>query len=261
MEREELIQKATESISTFLKLFNQYSDEITDEHKQEILDELRTKLQRIEQDVTGYLVDILGNDITVISSAVSTMQVEHRRLLPSALMGGNNELRHNFYGYKGPVTGLLNRALGAIEAGLWPPKAAKPVLVIHDSELETRCSDLLSAPGAYDRVIREATTVLEDRIRKKVTHKVLSGIIPNSADQIGENLVNKVFNPDSPVLSISSEKDKRVAFRKMLVGIFAYLRNPYHHRIDPATEWSWAWSSVGFIDELLDVIDNSTITQ
>ncbi len=261
MEREELITKATESSSAFLELFNQYSDEITDEHNQKILDELRNKLQRIEQVVTGYLVEILGNDITVISNAVSTIQVEHRRLLPSALMGGNNELRHNFYGYKGPVTGLLNRALGAIEAGLWPPKAAKPVLVIHDGELETRCSDLLSAPGAYDRVIREATTVLEDRIRKKATHEVLSGIIPNSADQIGENLVNKVFNPDSPVLSISSEKDERVAFRKMMVGIFAYLRNPYHHQIDPATEWSWAWSSVSFIDELLDVIDNSTITQ
>ena len=177
------------------------------------------------------------------------------------MLGGNNELTHNFYGYKGPVTGLLNRALGAIEEGLWPPKEAKPSLIIHDRELETRCSDLLAAPGAYDRVILVATTVLESRIRSKATHEVLSKLIPKAADQTGENLVNKIFKPDSPVLSISDGKDKRIAFYKMLIGIFAYLRNPYHHEIDNTTEWSWAWSSVGFIDDMLDVIDNSSLEQ
>ncbi len=259
MEQKEKVKSVEELLSSFLELFTQYSDEIMGEHNQEALDKLRTKLQRMEQGVTGYLVEILGDGTTVIPNAVSTINVEHSRLLPSALLGGNNELRHNFYGYKGPVTGLLNRALGAIEAGIWPPKETKPSLIIHDKELEARCSDLLVAPGAYDRVIREATTVLENRIRTKVTHEVLSKLIPRAAEQTGENLVNKVFNPSSPVLSISGERDKRIAFHKMLVGTFAYLRNPYHHQIDTATEWSWAWSSVGFIDGMLDVIDNSTL--
>ena len=38
---------------------------------------------------------------------------------------------------------------------------------IHDKELRDRCLDLLEAKGKYDRVINQATLVLEDRIRTK----------------------------------------------------------------------------------------------
>ncbi len=261
MEREELAKRTAELLSSFLEVFTQYSDEIFGERDQGKLDDLRTKLQRMEPEVTRYLIEIIGDGITVITSIGRAANIEHRKLIPSALLGGNNEMGHNFYGYKGPVIGLLNRALGAIETELWPPKEVNPVLIIHDEELKTRCSDLLLAPGAYDRVIREATTVLENRIRTKVTHEVLSDLIPSAKEQSGENLVNKVFSPNNPILSISDDKDKRVAFYKVLIGIFAYLRNPYHHQIDATTEWSWAWSSVGFIDDMLDVIDNSTLNK
>ena len=78
---------------------------------------------------------------------------------------------------------------------------------------------------------------------------------------VGEKLVNKLLNPNDPILVISDEKDKRVAFHKMLLGIFSYLRNPYHHQIDPTTEWSWAWSIVGLIDSLLLKVDNCSISE
>ena len=58
-----------------------------------------------------------------------------------------------------------------------------PVLMIKDDELRTRTSDLLFAPGHYDRVLREATTILEDRIRRKVPFEDLAKLIPNAADQ------------------------------------------------------------------------------
>ena len=38
---------------------------------------------------------------------------------------------------------------------------------ISDTDLKSRCSDLLSATGNFDRVINQATQVLEDRIRVK----------------------------------------------------------------------------------------------
>jgi len=94
--------------------------------------------------------------------------------------------------------------------GLWPPKEPIPILVIKDAELKSRCSDLLSAPGAYDRVIREATTILENRIRNKCPHETLARLIPSAADQTSDNLIHKLFSPDNLVLSISSDKHKRI---------------------------------------------------
>jgi len=261
MEREELAKRTAELLSSFLDVFTQYSDEVFGERDQGTLDDLRTKLQRMEPEVTRYLIEITGDGATTISSIRQASTIEHKKLLPSALLGGNNEMTHNFYGYKGPVIGLLNRALGAIEAGLWPPKEPSPVLVISDEELRERCTDLLAAPGNYDRVIREATTVLENRIREKATHEVLAELIPNAAEQKGENLINRLFNPDKPIISTSTEKTNRIALYKMLIGVFAYLRNPYHHEIDSTTEWSWAWSCVGFIDDLLNVIENCALTK
>lgn len=78
---------------------------------------------------------------------------------------------HPFYSF---VTAALEKAIGTLEAGLWPPKTPAPVLVIHDAELRQRCADLLGAPGNYDRVVREATTVLEDRIRRRPPFEVLA---------------------------------------------------------------------------------------
>ncbi|MSQ06227.1 MAG: hypothetical protein EXR54_09715 [Dehalococcoidia bacterium] len=72
-------------------------------------------------------------------------------------------------------------------------------------------------------------------------------------------MVNKLLNPGSPILSISGDKARRVAFRNLLVGWFSYLRNPCHHRLDDSTEWSWAWSTVGLIDKLLSDFDNCTL--
>lgn len=100
--------------------------------------------------------------------------------------------------------------------------------MIKDTELRSRCSDLLKAPGAYDRVVREATTVVENRIRSRCPPETLARLIPNAADQTGENLVNKLLSPEKPILVISSEKHKRVAFHRIMLGIVSYLRNPSH---------------------------------
>ncbi|MDD4874335.1 MAG: TIGR02391 family protein [Dehalococcoidales bacterium] len=190
-----------------------------------------------------------------ISTVTQSHTIPRRDLLMTALMGGNNELSHNFYSFQAPVTNLFNRALGAVESGLWSPQEPTPVLVIKDDELRSRCSDLLCAPGNYDRVIREATTVLENRLRNKPPHELLVQLIPNAADQIGDNLVNKLLSPNNPILAISSDKQKRIAFHQIMLGIISYLRNPYHHILASYTEWSWAWSIVGFIDRLLSDIE------
>jgi len=154
-------------------------------------------------------------------------------------------------GHKGIVS-LVNTMLEDVgEFG-----STTPVLMIKDYELRTRTSDLLSAPGHYDRVLREATTILEHRIRSKVPFEDLAKLIPNSADQTGDALVNKLFNAQEPVVVCGGRQQQTGVFR-ILGGVLAYLRNPSHHSIDDDTAWSWAWSVVGLVDQLLDVIDSA----
>ncbi|HEX76881.1 MAG TPA: hypothetical protein G4O03_00460 [Dehalococcoidia bacterium] len=261
MDEQTRAQQVKDTLESFLKIFSEYADEIFGEQRRERLDSLRAQLQKQEPQVTKIILEVIGDGVIVLPKFAYTPRVSHRDLLSTALLGGNNEMPHNFRDFKAAVTTLLNRALGAIEAGLWPPKQPIPVLVIKDAELEGRCSDLLRAPGYYDRVIREATTVLENRIRSRVPHERLARLIPSSADQTGENLVNKLFSPDNPVLVISTKKHERIAFHRIMLGIVSYLRNPYHHQLDPSTEWSWAWSTVGFVDRLLADIESCAVDQ
>jgi len=247
-----------EALQPFLSDFENYAYEVFDEHRQSLLDELRGKLQLKEPSITAILEEGFPGNAWSLGPNSS---VELSHLLSSALMGGNNEMTHNFYSYKAIVTSLLRRALGKIEDGLWPQQETKPILVIRDSILRERCFDLLEAPGKYDRVVREATIVLEDRIRLKPPHEVLSRLIPNSNDQSGRNLIDKLFQPERPILSISSDRAERIKFRDILTGVISYLRNPYHHHLDDSTEWSWAWSTVGFIDALLNEVDNCIVSE
>jgi hypothetical protein len=241
----------TETLESFVGLFDQYAEEVFGEHRRPRLDRLRSQLQKAEPKVTSVLLEVLGpRDLRI--PHVGTIGL--RDLFVTILAGSNNELPLNFGGFGAADTSILSQALGTIEAGLL--KEAAPILTIRDHELADRCLDLLSAPGNYDRVVREATTVLEDRIRSKVTCKVLAALIPNAADQTGENLVNRVFAPDKAVLIASSEEHKRIAFHRILLGTVSYLRNPYHHQLEANTEWSWAWSVTGLIDKLLAEVES-----
>lgn len=261
MDEQAHTQQIKDALESFRKMFNEYAKEVFGDHRRDHLDGLRNQLQQQEPQITKFVLDILGDSTFAFGSFGYRATLYRRDLLSAALLGGNNELPHNFHDYNALVMSTLNKAIGALEAGLLPPQEPTPVLIIGDNELRQRCSDLLSAPGNYDRVIREATTILEDRIRNKCPHDLFSRLIPHSADQAGENLVNKIFAPDNPALSISSERLKRIAFHKMMLGIVSYLRNPYHHNLDPSTEWSWAWSTVGLIDRLLADIESCVVIQ
>jgi len=255
MDEQASTQQIKNALESFCEMFSEYAKEVFGAHRHDRLDGLRHQLQRRETLITKFVLDVLG-DSTFVSGSFGRRPTLYRRdLISTALLGGNNELPHNFGSYNGLVMATLNRAIGALEAGLWPREEPTPILVIKDDELRQRCSDLLAAPGCYDRVIRESTTILEDRIRSTCPHEILSVLIPQAADQRGENLINKVFKYDKPVLSISSDELKRKAFHRIMLGAVSYLRNPYHHTIDPSVEWSWAWSTVGFIDRLLADID------
>jgi Protein of unknown function (Hypoth_ymh) len=115
---------------------------------------------------------------------------------------------------------------------------------IKDEELKSRCSDLLSAPGHFDRVINQATQVLEERIRAKV---------PEFQSDVGLALVGKAINGEPSKSRIvfsdnAAEQDGYAAIFRGLIGAF---RNPTHHRFIENVTREQALQICAFIDNML----------
>lgn len=124
------------------------------------------------------------------------------------------------------------------------------VNAIKDQDLKDRCLDLLTASSNFDRVINQATLILEDRIRVK------SGI----QDKLeGVKLVNTVLNPDlsKTILKISDDRDEQQGFCDLVRGIMLAFRNPTHHKLTDKFDREAALKLCGFIDNLLFAIDNA----
>jgi hypothetical protein len=245
--------KALKDLKAFLAGFEEYGDALgraCSPASRGLAENARDRLELQEPRITHLLVAIHGEG-SYRAGIIGTCTTSS--LLANALMDTGYSTWSDFVG------SAIRRAIGKIEAGLWPPKSPRPILVIHDAVLRERCAALLAGPGKYDIVLREATTVLEDRIRSKVGHQALARALPAAADQTGDSLINKVFSVNNPILSISGEKGKQLAFRRMLLGVNGHIRNPYHHRLDDHTLWSWAWSVVGLVDRLLSEVDGCAI--
>lgn len=91
---------------------------------------------------------------------------------------------------------------------------------IKDEQLRSRCADLLSANDHFDRVINQATLVLEDRIKKK-----------SGSDKSGKLLINQVVKPDlaTTTLILSSNANEQEGYANILRGVMQTLRNDTHH--------------------------------
>jgi hypothetical protein len=122
--------------------------------------------------------------------------------------------------------------------------------LIADTELHSRCADILMGPRNFDRAINQATLVLEDRLRTKA--EPLSRMV-------GENLVGYAFNEDlaRTVLRVDSNNpDDQRGLTQMLRGIVPAFRNSTHHHIINFSREE-AMRICGFVDVLLRVVDNA----
>jgi len=120
---------------------------------------------------------------------------------------------------------------------------------ILDEELKSRCADLLTAPNNFDRVINQATLVLENRIRiKSHSEKSLKGVA----------LINEIIKPEieKSTLVLSKDPDEQRGFSEICKGIMSALRNPSHHYIEDISREK-ALRICGFIDILLGIIDDA----
>lgn len=250
---EEMNRKTSDKYKKTLEAFLKAYSEVLDGRKYSYsasLDEEITKLQREIPLISKIVDEVYGEALTEKRSRHFTFRDALRASL-SATENYNYDLEEEY------VKLILNESIGNITHGTIPAKEILPVLPIVDEDLRKRCSDLLSAPRCFDRVINQATQVLEARLRECVSHEKLVELLPQAKDHTGEKLVNRLLGPANPPVIISSEQSEREAFHKMVVGIIAYLRNPSHHFLDDSTERSLAWSVVGLVDSILSQLDNA----
>ncbi len=120
-----------------------------------------------------------------------------------------------------------------------------------DPELRDRCRDLLSARKHYDRALREATTVLDHRLKK------LSGI----KNMNPAPLVAKVLNgdPSKAIIVVSTEPNEQQGFYNMCSGVMLAFRDNTHHNLSDKFTQADALKFCGLIDMLLAVVGKGTI--
>jgi hypothetical protein len=125
--------------------------------------------------------------------------------------------------------------------------------LLRDQQLYERCKDLFRAKQHFDRVIREATTLLDDRLKTRTGIQHLSP----------ENLVNKAVNPDpdKAIIEVSSNGAEQAGFHNICKGIMLAFRNKAHHSLSDAFTREDALKFCGFLDTILGTIDSSTIHQ
>jgi len=123
---------------------------------------------------------------------------------------------------------------------------------IKDEELKSRCADILTASSNFDRVINQASQVLEDRIRTKSNlGRSFTGI----------RLINTALNSDSTksVLIVSENNEEHEGFCHICRGIMLAFRNPTHHYLSDSFEREDALKFTTFIDNLLQIVDKCKI--
>lgn len=168
------------------------------------------------------------------------MQEQVRNALPSVFVTRPND---------GTQRQIKRGTLRALRA---PVRLAVDYL-LEDDELKSRCQDLLYKKRHLDRALREATTVLENRIKQR------AGI----RDRLNpEPLVNTALNPDpkKAVLVVSNEPSEQAGFHSICRGIVLAFRHKAHHELDDKVTQKDALKFCAFVDVLLGILANARKT-
>jgi len=122
---------------------------------------------------------------------------------------------------------------------------------LDDEGLRGRCTDILSARNHFDRVVNQATLVLEDRIRQKVR---------DSSGKTGTQLVNEFIKArveDSKIV-MSSDPEEQEGFSNVFRGMMLAFRNTTHHAAIDTWTREDALKVCAFVDYLLKRLEGAT---
>jgi len=125
----------------------------------------------------------------------------------------------------------------------------QPENLIRDPQLKDRVAGLLAVDRNFDTAVREATVILEDRVRAK------SGC----ADLSGLDLMTAAFKEENGRLIISQVPAEQAGVHMTFRGIIGWVRNSFHHRVIDATAQGDAMRIIAFVDWLLEEVDRAVV--
>lgn len=242
--------KAKALLTEFKSDFEQYLHWIRTNMPQSA-SEIREELELREPATTHYLLSILGEIQYqgIANTSMSNLVSNSLLARPGVFSLGTDLDPVEIHGRL--VLSAINRAIGQIAYRMWPRPVLAGELDVENEILRDRCLALIRSGTPADTIIREATTVFESLVRESVPIEILSAVVPDTRDLVGEKLVNRLMSPKSAVISVSDDERRRIAFHKICIGVIAYPRNESHHGLDNNSQITWAWAVVGLVDQLL----------
>ena len=117
------------------------------------------------------------------------------------------------------------------------------VEALHDESLRVRCQAMVINTGAADTLVREAVTVLEDRLRAYV-----------DAPFDRRDLPARVLHPKSGVKRVFSEPARQEDFFYLVRGVLGFYGTPVHHGLQEDLPPETARLVVSLIDEILGML-------
>ena len=123
------------------------------------------------------------------------------------------------------------------------------VETLRDDVLRARCEAMVINTGSPDTLIREAATVLEDRLRKSVEGPV---------DR--RNLPAKVLHPKSGTKKLFAEYARQEDFFHLVRGVLGFYGTPAHHGLQEDITPQTATIVVALIDEILETLSDGSPT-
>ena len=147
-----------------------------------------------------------------------------------------------------------NRKKAAVAGATRKPPAITATtikMLLNDPQLYARCKGQLLARKHFDSAFREATTVLDDRLKRTTS----------IANMNPESLVGKVINPDpaKAVIEVSAIRAEQEGFHSLCKGIILFFRNKAHHSLSNQFTREDALKFCGFVDIILGVIEHATL--